>query len=114
MGYGPFSLTENVYLSKFLKRLVYWIHILYTPVYVIIKYRSSWIQGKICKLLCHGPFFNFIFIMGVMALFQLQKMFSFRNFLKRLVYWIHILYTGVYVIIKYRSSWIQGKICQLS
>ena len=49
--------------------------------------------------------------MGVVAPFQLYFLVKngFRSlYLKRLVYWIHILYTGVYIIIKYRSSSILG------
>ena len=49
--------------------------------------------------------------MGVMALFHLQKIFSFRYFLKKVgvldSYFIHR-----YIIIKYRLSLIKGKICQ--
>ena len=49
----------------------------------------------------YGPFStstlgkNSPIIMGVMALFQLCKKVSVRYLLERLVYWIHILYTGI-------------------
>ena len=55
--------------------------------YIIIKYRSSSNLGKIHPLLWElWPLFNDIVWL---------KMVSVHYSLKRLVYWIHILYTGI-------------------
>ena len=52
--------------------------------YINIKYSSSSIYGKIHQ-----------FFWELWSYFQLRKMVSVWYHLKRLVYWIHILYTGI-------------------